>query len=123
MITQLGKELKKLRIDLDITLVKLSELVNLSPAFLSAIETGRKKVPDGFLDLLAGKIPAVEQNRAKFEVLINQARREIRVPLEEGTSYEDANLMTSLARRFRTLTKEEKDNLKRILGEMDDRSV
>ena len=52
MTIQLGKELKKLRIDLGVTLMGMSELVELSPAFLSAIETGRKRVPDDFLDLV-----------------------------------------------------------------------
>jgi transcriptional regulator with XRE-family HTH domain len=115
MTTQLGKELKKLRIDLGITLMGLSELVGLSPAFLSAIETGRKRVPDNFLDLLASKIPAVASDRQRFEVLINQARKEVRMPLE-SSNYQDAALATEFARRFSSLSTEEKSRLHSILG-------
>ena len=114
MTTQLGKELKKLRIDLGITLMGMSELVDLSAAFLSAIETGRKRVPDSFLDTLAAKIPSVAQEREKFEVLINQARKEVRMPLDTAT-YQDAMLATEFARRFGSLSEEEKSRLKGIL--------
>jgi len=114
MTTQLGKELKKLRIDLGVTLMGMSQLVNLSVAFLSAIETGRKRVPDNFLDVLAAAIPAVAENRKKFEVLINQARKEIRMPLDTA-NYQDAMLATEFARRFSSLTEEEKSRLKGIL--------
>jgi transcriptional regulator with XRE-family HTH domain len=115
MTTPLGKELKKLRIDLGLTLMGLSDLVDLSPAFLSAIETGRKRVPDNFLNTLAAKIPAVAEDRAKFEVLINQARREVRMPIENAT-YQDAMLATEFARRFSNLSPEDKSRLSSILG-------
>jgi transcriptional regulator with XRE-family HTH domain len=115
MTTQLGKELKKLRIDLGMNLMGMSQLVGLSSAFLSAIETGRKRVPDNFLDLLAEKIPAVANDRKRFEALINQARNEVRMPLDNAT-YEDAMLATALARRFGNLSPEEKMQLSNILG-------
>lgn len=116
MSTQLGKELKKLRIDLGVTLMGLSEMVKLSPAFLSAIETGRKRVPENFLDTLAANIPQVARERQKYEALVNQARNEVRVPLDEA-KFEDAELATALARRFSTLSDEQKKLLRNIIGE------
>lgn len=116
MTTQLGKELKKLRIDLGTNLMGMSKMINISAAFLSAIETGRKRVPDGFLDVLAARIPAVAKDRSKFEVLINQARKEVRLPVDQS-SFEDAELATALARRFGSLSPEEKARLRTIVGE------
>ena len=116
MTTQLGKELKKLRIDLGINLMEMSKLVGISSAFLSAIETGRKRVPDNFLSILASKFPAVASNRTKFETLINQARNEVRVSLDNA-SFEDAELATALARRFGNLSQEEKMQISNILGD------
>lgn len=115
MTTQLGKELKKLRIDLGITLMGMSKLINISAAFLSAVETGRKRVPDNFLDTLASNFPAVAKERPKYEVLINQARKEVRMPLDEA-NFDDAMLATALARRFSSLSAEEKERLKSIVG-------
>jgi predicted transcriptional regulator len=119
MTTQLGKELKKLRIDLGTNLMGMSKMVSLSPAFLSAIETGRKRVPDNFLETLVARIPAVAKDRSKYEVLINQARKEVRVALE-NVNYEDAELATALARRFGSLSAEEKARLKSIVGGAND---
>src|SRR5471030_1961778 len=81
MTTQFGKELKKLRIDLGITLMEMAQKINVSSAFLSAIETGRKRIPDGTLNVLAAEFPAIAKERNKFEVLVNQARQGLVCPL------------------------------------------
>lgn len=46
-VTLYGKVLRKIRIDYDLTFKKLSEKFDgaLSPAYLSAIETGRRAIP------------------------------------------------------------------------------
>jgi transcriptional regulator with XRE-family HTH domain len=115
MSTQLGKELKKLRIDLSMTLMDMAKVLNLSAAFLSAIETGRKRVPDNFLEVLSSKFPAVANARNKYEVLINQARKEVVVQFDEA-NHDDAVLATALARRFNTMSSEEKEVLRNIFS-------
>jgi transcriptional regulator with XRE-family HTH domain len=114
MTTQFGKELKKLRIDLGMTLMDMAQQIQVSAAFLSAIETGRKRIPDGTLDTLANSFPQIAQEREKYEVLINQARKEVSVSLED-VSYEDAYLATALARRFNTLTNEDKQKIRNLV--------
>lgn len=116
MTTQLGKELKKLRIDLGITLMEMANQIKVSAAFLSSIETGRKRVPDHFLDTLASNFEAVAQQRSKYEVLINQARQDVRLTFN-GSNKVDAELATALARRFGSLSPEEKEQLMRIVEE------
>jgi transcriptional regulator with XRE-family HTH domain len=110
MTTQLGKELKKLRIDLGMNLMSMAKAMDISSAFLSAIETGRKRAPENFLDTLTSRFPAIQAERNKYEVLINQARKEVRMPLEDAT-YEDAMLATALARRFSSLSAEDKERI------------
>lgn len=114
MATQFGKELKKLRIDLGITLMDMANKINVSAAFLSAIETGRKRIPDGTLDVLAATFPAIANERNKFEVLVNQARKEVSVPLKDA-SYDDALLATALARRFSSLSAEDKERIRSLV--------
>ncbi len=46
-ITELGKELRKLRIELGENLLTMSGTLGVSSAFLSAIEVGRKNPPEG----------------------------------------------------------------------------
>jgi transcriptional regulator with XRE-family HTH domain len=116
MTTQFGKELKKLRIDIGMTLMDMAKVIGVSAAFLSAIETGRKRIPDDLLETLAEKFPQVQAQRDKFEAVINQTRSEVRVPLGNGT-YEDALLATALARRFSSMSAEEKERLRSFMME------
>lgn len=115
MITELGKELRKLRIDLGETLMDMSNRLNVSSAFLSAIETGRKRIPDDFLERLSEKYSEVERDRNKYEVLINQARREVRWVISGDK--EEAEIATALARKFRTMDASARKKLKKFIDE------
>lgn len=113
-MTQLGKELKKLRIDLGITLADMALSLGISPAFLSAVENNKKRVPDSFLANLAINYAYVQENREKFEVLINQARNEVVLKLDNPT-YKETSIATALARKFSSLSEQDKDVLLNLL--------
>ncbi|TDY98196.1 UNVERIFIED_ORG: helix-turn-helix protein [Herbaspirillum seropedicae] len=115
-MTQLGKELKKLRIDLGMTLMEMARKLDFSAAFLSAVESGRKRAPEDFLQRLSDNFEAVSNRRQQYETLINQARKEVVVPLDGNASFEDAELATMLARRFNTMSHEEKEGLRILFG-------
>ncbi|MCF6273715.1 MAG: helix-turn-helix domain-containing protein [Rhodobacteraceae bacterium] len=52
MITDLGKELRKLRIEKDERLYDMSKRIGKSSAFISAVERGDKNPPSGFEELV-----------------------------------------------------------------------
>ncbi|MBI0095998.1 hypothetical protein A9G28_12780 [Gilliamella sp. Fer1-1] len=52
MATKLGKLIRKLRIDHGTTLRKMAETLGISSAYLSAIELGKRAVPNDFLHKL-----------------------------------------------------------------------
>ena len=49
MITRFGKELRKIRIDNGEILKDMASRLNVSPSFLSAVEVGKKNVPEGWV--------------------------------------------------------------------------
>ena len=53
MITKFGKALRKIRIDRGEVLKDMANHLNVSTSFLSAVEVGRKKIPDTWVDILA----------------------------------------------------------------------
>jgi len=72
MLTPFGKALRKLRLDLDISLKDMAEKLNVSSSFLSAVETGKKKIPQNFLEKIITnyKLPRKnvwELSDAKYE--------------------------------------------------------
>jgi transcriptional regulator with XRE-family HTH domain len=114
MLTALGKELRKLRIDRALTMVDMATAMGFSATMLSSIETGRKKVPGDFVDRLMRAYPELVHGRDHIEALVNLANREARVPLEDATA-DDAQLVTELARRFSSLSDEEKQGIRSLL--------
>jgi transcriptional regulator with XRE-family HTH domain len=114
MLTELGKTLRKLRIDGGLNMAVMAEAMGFSTAMLSAIETGRKRVPGDFIDRLERAYPDLVKQRTQYEALINLANREVRVSLEDA-SQDDALLVTELARRFSDLSAGQKDGLRNLL--------
>lgn len=49
-LTDFGKTVRKARLDANETLATMAESLDVSPAFLSAMETGRKKIPDEWVE-------------------------------------------------------------------------
>ena len=52
-LTEFGKAVRKARIDAGETLLSMAETIGASPAFLSGMETGRKKVPTEWVEKIA----------------------------------------------------------------------
>ena len=53
MITKLGKEIRKLRIDKGENLATMSKKLGVSISYLSAIENGTREIPAKFVDKLS----------------------------------------------------------------------
>lgn len=114
MLTELGKELRKLRIDRGLTMMDMAKAMGYSTAMLSGIETNRKRVPEDFINRLERSYPDLQACRSQFEALVNLANREARVSLADATT-DDAELVTELARRFSSLSSEQKNSLRTLL--------
>ena len=64
MITELGKELRKIRIDQDERLLDMAERLEKSAAFVSAVEVGKKSPPSGFEEAVINVTLSTEQGRS-----------------------------------------------------------
>lgn len=123
MYTELGKWLKIFRLSKGIRLYDMAEQMNVSSAFLSAVETGKKMAPTNFFDkmsklyslsneqkneLMAAIVNTREQlahGKAAIQFTINNPRQGI------------DNLAFSFARKANYLTEEQKIKLLEILNE------
>ncbi|RDI10746.1 helix-turn-helix domain-containing protein [Comamonas sp. AG1104] len=101
-MTNFGKELRKIRLDLGITLFDMATAIGISSAMLSSVETGKKAAPDDLVDRLANVYEEVNQQKQKFIQLANQTKKEVRLTLD---SREDATeLAVAFARNFSQLS-------------------
>jgi len=115
MLTEFGKEIRKLRIDLGITLFDMAQSTGISSAFLSAMENGKKSVPDDYVETLAQKYDFVNKAKSHFLRLADQTKKEVRINLAE-TNAASNELATIFARRFSELSDDQVERIKSILN-------
>lgn len=110
MLTPFGRELRKLRVDRDLRLLDLAERLGQSVAFVSAIETGRRNIPSGYVEHVVQKLDLnVEQSRA-LRTSADQTRTEVEVA---GLKEKDRELVAAFARNVSTLSDAEIANLRK----------
>jgi len=114
MATEFGTTVKQLRQLAGMTLLEVAQKMDVSIAFLSAIENGRKRVPDDFVDKVGAALPAARQQADELEAMASQARGQVVVPLTQA-SRKDADLATVLARKFNSLSEKQKDRIREII--------
>ncbi len=110
-ITEFGKVVRKARLDAEISLLQMANELDVSSAFLSGMETGRKKVTEDWVSKIKGffadhgiKVP----NLAEAADVSNQS-----VSLE-GLNPAHQMLIAGFART--SLSPEEMENLKALLA-------
>ncbi|OQS40570.1 helix-turn-helix domain-containing protein [Chromobacterium haemolyticum] len=95
IITEFGKLIRKARLDAEITLTKMANDLEVTSAFLSGLETGRKKIPDGWakrVEEYFGSMNMRVSGLAEAADITNKS-----IPLE-GLSPEHQRLMAGFAR-------------------------
>lgn len=66
MITEFGKYLRVLRITKNISAKEMAELFNVTVSYLSAVETGKRAVPNAWEKILIDKFALSEDERKKL---------------------------------------------------------
>lgn len=106
MITPLGKELRRLRLDRDWLLKGMADGIGVSSSFLSAIETGRKPIPDDFLERIVNWAQLDIDETARLRRAADQSALEVRIRMPRTASPSDREAMAVLARTFGELDSE-----------------
>jgi len=78
-LTDFGKEIRKARIETDVTLSQMAKAIGTTPAFLSAIETGRKKIPSNWVDHIEAFFKGKNRTIANLRDLATVANGEVSV--------------------------------------------
>ena len=112
MLTKFGKQLRKIRIENDHKLKDMADKLNVTVAYLSAVENGNRKVPDEWVHTIADEYHLNEQERVELQHAAYEDKKEIRISLEEAGK---AELALSFARKFKTLTNDELNKLQELL--------
>ncbi len=115
MLTKFGKELRKLRLDLGITLNDMATRIGVSPSLLSSAETGKKTATPALVDKLATHYDFVRQHRAMFMGLAEETQSEVRIRLTQESSKAN-DVALAFARNFDSLSAQQLEQLMAVFN-------
>lgn len=114
-MTNLGRFLRKLRIDHDEILFDMAQRLEVSPSFLSAVENGKKTPPVGWIDQITDQYNLDLSQQEELRNLLSDAVSQIRLNLSNQT-IEKRDLAFAFARRFESMSSEETEAVLKILN-------
>jgi transcriptional regulator with XRE-family HTH domain len=65
MITEFGKILRIIRVNSEDSMRNMAEKIGISAAYLSAIENGKRQIPDSIYDSICKAYPLSEKDKKK----------------------------------------------------------
>ncbi len=102
MITSIGKFLRKLRIDKGEILRDMADRLKVSSAFLSAVENGKKKVPEAWASKLEELYSLTSEQMEELRDAIVESSETVEINIHNA-SIANRQLAVSFARQFDTL--------------------
>ena len=120
-VTTFGKALRKLRIDHSEILGDMAKRLEISPAYLSAIENNGRVIPDDLIAKLAQKYNLNDSQINELEEAKAQTKGAVDVQFENHKGNHDyIQTAVMFARDFSKLTAQQVEQLKRLLKEFED---
>ncbi len=116
MLTELGKFLRKLRIDHGEILKDMANKLNVTASFLSAVENGKKRMPSDWNTVIVQLYDFDQTQKDEFTEAIAKTERSIEMNFAEG-SPEKNQLAISFARQFSRFDEAQVEAIKKILSE------
>lgn len=120
MATPYGKAVRKLRIDLGIRLKDMADALGVKSAYLSAVETGRKRITEKLLNQTIAffdesGVRDLASLRSQLSGLVDQSQPDYKIDLNDKND-SDRELVVAFARRFSDLSKDKKMEIGAMLG-------
>lgn len=112
-LTEFGKLLRRLRLDKLIRLKDMAEAIGVSSAFLSAVETGNKEIPDNLVQNIIQYLQLDEQQISELYKAVDETRKSITITMPIAN--DDRYLIGAFARNLNHLDEEKKERILRLL--------
>jgi transcriptional regulator with XRE-family HTH domain len=110
MITPFGIAIRKLRLDKGLRLLDLAQQLELSSSFISAIETGKKPIPAGYVASVIQALGLTKSEERKLQRAADRSKTAVDVDGLQGTQRE---LVAAFARKLDDLPPEFLDEIKK----------
>ncbi len=117
MTTKIGDFLRKLRLDNQQILKDMAEILNVSSAFLSAVENGKKSMPDSWYPIFKKNYALSDEDMDNLRQAAMESQKTVSLNLKNASSA-NRQLAVSFARQFDDM---DDDTSQKLLSILKDR--
>ncbi len=114
MLTDFGKFLRKIRIDRGEILRDMAEKLEVSAAYLSAVEMGKRNIPEQWVDRISTLYNLSEEEKRNLSVAADNSAKSITLNFN-NISDEHKQTAILFAREFENFDAETLDKIKNLL--------
>lgn len=116
MLTGFGKELRKLRIMAGELIRDMAEKLEVTASYLSAVETGKRQVPDGWVEKITALYDLSPEERKKLQNAADSSALSIKLDLN-GMNDRHRQTAVLFAREFGDLDDQKIEQIRMLLDE------
>ena len=113
-MTEVGKFLKKLRVDNNEILFTMAQKLGVTSSFLSAVELGKKKMPYEWNVKIRSVYHLSPSQEEELDAAIAASEKAVIIDLENA-SHDAKKTAVSFARSFEDLSDEQLDAIKKLM--------
>lgn len=114
MVTETGKFLRKLRIDRSEKQKDMADRLNVSVSFLSAVETGKKKMPSLWKTRICDIYELTDTQKCEFMDAIAKTRQTVEISLTD-LSIAKREAVTLFAEKIEKISDEQAERIRKII--------
>jgi transcriptional regulator with XRE-family HTH domain len=116
MLTEFGKKIRKIRLDRGLLLKDMANALSYSSSYISAIETGKREVPEDMIACLSKKykLSANEISELTKAAILSKKQH-----LLQPNPYDSGDCIAALARGYDKLSPEQLEAIKNILDKKE----
>ncbi len=114
--TQFGLRIKKIRAEHNEVMADMAKALDVSIPFLSAVENGKKNIPNDWLDTLSKHYFLTEEEKEDLKQAIEESKIQIKINLLHADC-QKRKLAFQFQRSFENLNDEKIDKISKILEE------
>lgn len=114
-MTPFGKAVRHLRIEHEMLLGEMADMLGVSSSYISQIETGKKQIPDGFVEKVAKLFQVVGADLIQLHAEAAKSMSEFRINVGSAASPKDRILANEIAMEFARLSPDAKEKIQSIM--------
>jgi transcriptional regulator with XRE-family HTH domain len=114
MVTDFGKICRKIRIDNGEVLKDMAAKLNVTTAYLSAVEIGKRNVPQGWIELIKNEYRISDKQYQQLQDSLYEIKKYVKIDLEQQSEV-DRELILEFHKNLKNLNDREKLDILSIL--------